>query len=196
MIIYFDLDRTLFQTSRADEIWDKIGELYPEVDGKAAYEGRSEFYSFVGDSYYHDMSAHLVSLGLDPTRVYEDLQQSELADGRFEYEGCKELLETLSSRAELRVLTFGMDDYQRFKASLCPSLRELPVTTTLRLKADVLEELQDECWLVDDKAIGFELPGNVSFVQVSLEGGEVDAFDWPVFRSLREVQEFFDDVLR
>lgn len=195
MIVYLDLDRTLFQTSRVKEIWDQIGKLYSDVDVDTAFENRSEYYHFVGDSYYHDMSAQLEALGLEPELVYEELRQSEIADGRFEFEGCKELIAELSPHAELHVFTFGTDDYQRFKASLCPSLHGIPVTTTLASKADVLDEFQEECWLVDDKPIGLELPGNVSFVQVSLEGGEANSLDWPIFHSLREVQEFFDDIM-
>lgn len=196
MIVYFDLDRTLFQTSRSSEIWDAIGRLYPSVDVGQAYQDRTAYYQYVGDQYYHDLSAQLQSLGLDPLAVYEALQRSELADGRFEFEYCHELIELARSRADVRIMTFGTDDYQRFKVSLCPSLRGLEVVTTLRAKSDVLEDSQEECWLVDDKPIGDELPGNVSFVQVSLEARteQPDAI-WPVFYDLNSVREFFDEVL-
>lgn len=196
MIVYLDLDRTLFQTSRSAEIWDAIAALYPDVDAKTAFDSRSTYYRYIGDQYYHDMSAQLESLGLDPEEVYEKLRGTDLADGRFEFEYCPELIELLVSRAEVSIFTFGADDYQRFKVSLCPSLRQLPVMTTLRAKADVLDDSQEECWLVDDKPIGDELPGNVSFVQVSLEDSTVlpDAI-WPVFYDLNSLREFFDDVL-
>jgi hypothetical protein len=196
MIVYFDLDRTLFQTGRSDELWDMIGALYPEIDAQTAYQDRSQYYRYVGDQYYHDMSAQLQALGLEPEQVYEQLQRSELADGRFEYEYCHELLTNLQTQADIRVLTFGADDYQRFKASLCPSLAGIPIITTTRLKAEVLEDSEQECWLVDDKPIGDELPGNVSFVQVSLEGAPVapDTI-WPVKHSLAEVDQFFSAII-
>lgn len=196
MIVYFDLDRTLFQTGRASEIWEVLGRLYPSIQAAQAYQDRPAYYRYVGDQYYHDLSAQLTGLGLDPAAVYEALCHTELADGRFEFEYCAELIELVSARADARILTFGSDDYQRFKLSLCPTLCELPVITTLRAKAEVLEDMQGVCWLVDDKSIGDELPGNVSFVQVSLEGSAVPPHDiWPVFRDLQKVREFFNEVL-
>lgn len=196
MIVYLDLDRTLFQTSRSNEIWDGIAALYPHIDARAAFESRSAYYHYVGDQYYHDMSAQLESLGLIPEDVYEELRTSELADGRFEFEYCRELIELLLARADVSIFTFGPDDYQRFKVSLCPSLRDLPVLTTLRAKADVLEDNQEEAWLVDDKPIGDELPGSISFVQVSLETRAVTSETiWPIFYDLNSVREFFDEVL-
>lgn len=197
MIIYLDLDRTVFRTARANEIWQQIGLLYPGIDAHVEYERRSEFYHYIGDgeSYFHDMSAQLKSIGLDPEAVYAQLVNSELADGRFEYDGCAELLAALSRKYEVKILTFGKEDYQVFKAALCPSLRGIHVVTTLRSKADVLEEMQGECWLVDDKPIGDELPGNVSFVQVDLENKYSSSEVWPLYRSLPEVKKFFEEVL-
>lgn len=196
MIVYLDLDRTLFQTSRTSEIWEAIAQLYHAIDPDAAYATRETYYHYVGDQYYYDMSAQLTDLGLEPEAIYSQLLSSGLSDGRFEFEYCPELIQLLSTKAEVQIFTFGTDDYQRFKASLCPSLRGLPIMTTLRAKADVLDDSQEECWLVDDKPIGDELPGNVSFVQVALDKGAIvpDAI-WPVFYDLNSVREFFDDVL-
>ncbi len=194
MIVYLDLDRTLFKTADMSLVWEYIGSLYPEaVD---AFDSAETYFHYVGDMYYYDMGAHLTSLGLEPSEVYAAVANSELADGRLEAEGSKALIDALTRDGyEVQVLTFGSDDYQRFKASLCPSLREVPVVTVLRSKADVLEELGEECWLVDDRPLGDELPGNVSFVQVSPDGRAVphDA-DWTVKQSLLEVKEFFDAI--
>jgi hypothetical protein len=195
VIVYLDLDRTLFRTGEAPVIWQAIAALYPEVDGTAAYEERERYYVYAHDQYYYDMSRQLESYGLDPETVYEQLRGSDLADGRFEYEGVHELILALKPHVDVQIFTFGADDYQRFKASLCPSLLGLPIVTTLRAKAEVLDDSEAECWLVDDRPIGDELPGNASFVQVSLEGKDVppDA-TWPVFRSLGDLQVFFVDL--
>lgn len=195
MIIYLDLDRTLFRTEAFFAVWAYIAELYPEAAGAA--ENRSAYYRTVDDMYFYDMSAQLADLGLDPATVYAEVAASEFGDGRLEYPGVGQLIETLESRgAEVRLLTFGSDDCQRFKASLCPSLRQLPVITTVRAKPDVLHDSEEECWLVDDKPIGAELPGNVSFVQVALDGQVVPPdTEWPVFTDLLLAKEFFEDVL-
>lgn len=196
MIVYLDLDRTLFQTSRTPELWEAIAELYPSVEPGAAFAARDRYYHYVGDQYYYDMSAQLSDLGLESEAVYARLQSSKLADGRFEFEYCPELIQSLTARDEVRIFTFGTDDYQRFKASLCPSLQGLSIMTTLRAKSEVLDDSQEECWLVDDKPIGDELPGNVSFVQVALDESVVvpDA-SWQVFHDLDGVREFFEVVL-
>lgn len=194
MIVYLDLDRTLFNTAKISDAWDYIGKLYPEA--KDAFDNHEDYFHYVGDLYYYDMGAHLTSLGLEPAEVYAAVAGSELGDGRFELEGCKALVDSLVRDGyDVSVLTFGSDDYQRFKVSLCPSLRGVPVMTTLRPKTEVLEELGEECWLVDDRPLGDELPGNVSFIQMSLDGLTVPAdADWTVKHSLTEVKEFFDAI--
>lgn len=194
MIIYLDLDRTLFKTGAVSTLWQSISEQHPEIGD--AFAGRETYYHYVDDLYYYDMGAHLSALGLEPEAVYGELIASGYADGRFEYDGAGELVESLLDHGyDVRIMTFGSDDYQRFKASLCPSLLGLPIITTLRPKPEVLEDLEDGCWLVDDRPLGDELPSNVSFVQVSLEGKPAppDAL-WPVKHSLGEVKTFFDAV--
>lgn len=196
MIVYLDLDRTLFNTPEMGQVWDYIASLYPE--SADAFDDAEKYFHYVDDMHYYDMSAHLESLGLDPAEVYAAVAQSELADGRLEEAGAKELIGMLRNLGyEPVVLTFGSDDYQRFKASLCPALQDVPVMATLRPKSEVLEERGEECWLVDDRPLGDELPGNVSFVQVSPDGAAVpyDA-DWTVKRSLSEVGDFFAAISR
>ncbi|HAC56070.1 TPA: hypothetical protein DCF80_01080 [Candidatus Saccharibacteria bacterium] len=196
MIVYLDLDRTIFKTNDSEKILLKIAELYPELDALQLEKDRTAFHETVGDLYYWDLGRQLSTYGLDAEEVFIELAGTDLADGRLEYEGAATLISSLQSAdVDVRVLTFGPDDYQRFKASLCPSLRGLVVTTTLLPKSELFEASEEECWLVDDKPIGDELPGNVSFVQVSLEGQEYPGQDWPVFYSLHDVREFFADVV-
>lgn len=194
MIVYLDLDRTLFRTTDMDTVWSYIGTQYPEA--VEAFDSAEEYFHYVGEQYYYDMSAHLSSLGLEPENIYASVTASELADGRLEADGAGELIKGLEHNGyDVAVLTFGTDDYQKFKASLCPSLRQVPIVTTLRAKADILEELGEECWLVDDRPLGDELPGNVSFVQLCEERDPTrnDA-SWTVKKSLYEVKEFFDAI--
>ncbi len=197
MIVYLDLDRTLFRTHDSGrQILDKVGELFEGIDVAQAYADRDKYYQPLGDMYYHDMTEQLGDLGLDAQHVYKALLNSELADGRFEIYGCGDLIKGLQAHGvEVKIFTFGPDDFQRFKVQLCPSLRELEVITTLRPKHELLDIYEHECWMVDDKPIGHELPGNVSFVQVSLEtNAKLPPNDWPIFYSLKDVKEFFDDV--
>lgn len=193
-IVYLDLDRTLFQTKRSGEVLlSHVGLLFPRFEVSRAIRERDSYYVEVGDLYYHDMSRQLRENGLDPQEVYDMLSQTEVADGRFEFEGCRELIESIGSRADVRVFTFGPDDYQRFKAKLCPSLTDLPVITTLQPKAKFLESNHDNAWLVDDRPIGDELGSNIQFVQVSLEGEPAPSdVAWPVFYSLDDLTSYFN----
>lgn len=197
MIVFLDLDRTLFRTDAFGEvIWQYVHGLYPEVDPQACYENRDDYFRSVGDMYYHDIGQQLSDMGLDPETVYSQLAVSELADGRCEFDGVKDLIDSLRERTDVTVLTFGDDAYQRFKVQLCPSLQGLPVVTTLEPKARLLAHVEGSYCVVDDKPIGNELPGDARFIQVSLEGKEVDGEAlWPVFFALTDVKEYFDKTL-
>ncbi|HEX8389820.1 MAG TPA: hypothetical protein VF597_00150 [Candidatus Saccharimonadales bacterium] len=189
-LVYVDLDRTLFRTSLIKQLWGELGRLYPDIDVKAAYTHRAEYYRTLGDLYSHDMTAQLQSIGISADEAYVKLHE-QLRDGRFEYEGATELMSWLKQAADVRVLTFGFDDYQRFKASLCPSLRGIPVVTTLLPKREHFSLENKPCWLIDDKPVGSELPAFVRFIQVSLEGKpQPDTVAWPVFTHLNEVKEY------
>lgn len=195
MIVYLDLDNTLFNLEGVGAIWSYLESRYPEAAGASV--NHEQYYRYVGELSYYDMTAHLTALGLDPATIYEELASSELADGTYQYDGAVELVSSLQGHgAEVRVLTFGEDAYQRAKASLCPALRGIQVITTRRPKAEVLEDMEEGCWLVDDRPLGDELPNNVSFVQVVLDDRPVPSHaDWTVKHSLAEVKEFFDAIM-
>jgi len=112
MIVYLDLDRTIYKTRELEAAWGFIAEQFPEAVG--AYARRKEFFHDVGDSYYYDMSAHVVSLGLEPQEVYKTVASSELADGRAEYEGVKALVEWLRANSyDVKVFTLSITPWGR-----------------------------------------------------------------------------------
>lgn len=195
-LVYLDLDRTLFDTRKVIEIWEELARHYP-IDAKACAGERSKFYVWDGPkSYCHDFSKQLRSYGIPAEEAYKKLVESEIADGRLEFPYVNQLISTLTGLAEVRVLTYGTDDYQRLKASLCPSLKDLEVVTMLQRKGDFLRETGETCWLVDDKPLGKELPERVNFIQVALEA-EVPDFTapWPIFTSLKDVKEYLYEKL-
>ena len=164
---YLDLDRTLFRTERVRELIEKVAELYPEKPTlKDGYSLRRNHYIYPfeaeGDTatYSHDLSWWLRDHDLEPQVVYEQLLATELADGRFEYGGVAELVGQLSEWGDVKILTFGPDEYQRFKAALCPSLVGLEVITILEQKSQYLNrEARDGDWIVDDKSLDGLKPG-------------------------------------
>lgn len=197
MTVYLDLDRTLFRTPGFSKFfWEKLHTLYPEIDHVAAVADQETYYRTVGDLYFYDATTHLEDLGFDAEEVFARLETSELGDGRFEFDGANELVSALKSRVDVQLLTFGEDRYQRFKATLCPSISGLSVATTLNAKANFFKNLEGTHYLVDDKPIGYDLPDNIKFVQVSLEGKVQDEnVPWPVLYSLHDVKEYFDEAL-
>ena len=129
------------------------------------------------------------AIHLDTKRVYEYLAQSELSDGRLEYDGVKELVTWSEAHGSARLLTYGMDDYQKLKVSLCPSLRGLDVITTRESKGQFFRERSNHAvtWMIDDKPIGPELPKDILFMQAGFASvHDTSSKEWPVVWSLRE----------
>lgn len=187
MTTYLDLDRTLYKTDSAGAAkWRVICQAYPQVNNQAEYDRQQEFYVYSGDTYAYNFTAHVRSLGLNSAEVYDVIRRSDIADGRLEHEGVTELVSYAQSRGDVKVLTYGFDDYQNLKAALCPSIRGIEVITTLLPKGEYLHDVQN-AWMVDDKAIGDELPSGVRFIQACLEGQSYTDAAWPVATALPQV---------
>jgi hypothetical protein len=170
--------------------------MFPEFDEAAADRYTDFFVTMPGDTYYYDLSPHLESVGLDPEAVYTRLHATALSDGHLQHAGLDELVKTMNAKGTVQVLTFGPDRYQRFKASLCPALSGLEVVTTLENKSILLKDAGEDSLLIDDKPVGLGLPGDMQFVQVSLEGKETESLgSWPVFTSLEQVKEYIDETM-
>ncbi|MGB4762733.1 MAG: hypothetical protein WBP12_05265 [Candidatus Saccharimonas sp.] len=160
-VFYIDLDRTLFRTESANEIFAMVEYLYPEnYRARGGYTKRAEHYVYPrvseGDTttYYHDVSQWLRDVGIDAKEAFERMVVSVIADGRFEYPGVEELVRSLQTYGEVKLLTYGEGMYQRFKARLCPSLHGIEVITTVQPKAEFLNRYAREGdWMIDDKEI-------------------------------------------
>lgn len=158
---YLDLDRTLFRTDAAAEIFAMVEQLYPEnYRARDGYTKRAEHYVYpqkaVGDetSYYHDVAQWLRDVGIDEAEAFDRLARTALADGHLEYPGVAELVKGLQAYGEVKLLTYGEDAYQRFKARLCPSLMGIEVITTIQPKVEYLNRYaNDGDWIIDDKAL-------------------------------------------
>lgn len=156
---YLDLDRTIFHTENIADIFASLAQLYPENEYlKGAYEQRHEYFvtSDLSDaSYYYDFVQHLCDVELDCDVAFSRLVK-QLGDGRFEYEGAEELVRVASERGDVKVLTYGEDRYQRFKASLCPSLANVEIITIIESKVEYLNtHARVGDWMIDDR----EMPG-------------------------------------
>lgn len=194
--LFLDLDRTLFRTSELDAAeWGLLGQQFG-IDSEAELARRTDFHVRDEKAYYYDFVAHVRAAGLGEETVFAFLLQSELADGRMEYDGVAELVAWARQRGTVHVLTYGPVNYQRFKAALCPSLEEVEIITTLQSKSDYFREQcpTGEVWMVDDKPIGSELPDGVRFIQTAGYNDIAAPEDpaWPVATALSQIPEIVD----
>ena len=194
--VFLDLDRTLFRTSELDEAeWGLLGRQFG-IDSEAELARRTDFHVRSEKAYYYDFAAHVRAAGLGEEAVFAFLLQSTLADGRMEYDGVAELVTWVGQRGTVHVLTYGPANYQRFKAALCPSLKEAEIITTLQSKGDYFREQcpTGEVWMVDDKPIGGDLPDTVRFIQTAEYNGIVapEHPAWPVATALSQIPEIVD----
>lgn len=196
-IVYLDLDRTLFQTAKMDDVWRYLARRYADQVPSDAWRYQQEFSVTAGDLYYYDMSAQLRSLEFDPAEIYHEILRSPLSDGRFEFAGCQSLIAYLQSCADVQIITYGPTDIQNFKAALCPSLTGVTISTTLAPKQEFFASQATQGWVIDDKAIWQQLPAGVHFIQVSMEGKPLpDTLpSWPIFTTLAEVEEYLQHEL-
>jgi hypothetical protein len=175
------------------ELFAAIAELYPDKPQlRGAYAERAQYYVFPfaskGDmkTYYHDVGRWISDEGLDINDVYRQLVTKGLGDGRFEFPGVRDLILELQRVGVVKILTFGADKYQRFKAALCPSLDGLEIITTLEPKTDVLGRIgKAGDWLVDDKPVA--VPQGMNFVQVNHGDGAEPVAAPQVCTSLEQV---------
>lgn len=194
--LVLDLDRTLFRTSELDEAeWGLLGQQFG-IDSEAELARRTDFHVRTEKAYYYDFAAHVRAAGLGEEAVFAFLLQSELADGRMEYDGVAELVAWARQRGTVHVLTYGPANYQRFKAALCPSLEGAEIITTLQPKGDYFREQRPtgEVWMVDDKPIGGDLPDGVRFIQTAEYNGIAapEHPAWPVATALGQIPEIVD----
>lgn len=158
---YLDLDRTTFRTEKAEELYDALAKLYPNNELiKCGYEQRGDYYVLSDDDdgdgnklYCHDLVAQLRDSGIDSDEAFARLEEM-LGDGRFEYPGVAALMQTLHERGSVKILTYGVESYQRFKARLCPSLRDCEIDVVMEPKSTYLNQhAGPHDWMIDDKAL-------------------------------------------
>ena len=194
--LFLDLDRTLFRTSELDAAeWGLLGQQFG-IDSEAELKRRTDFYVRTEKAYYYDFAAHVQAAELGEEAVFSFLLQSTLADGRMEYDGVAELVAWARQRGTVHVLTYGPANYQRFKAALCPSLKEAEIITTLQSKSEYFREQRPtgEVWMVDDKPIGDDLPDTVRFIQTAEYNGIAapEHPAWPVATALGQIPGIVD----
>lgn len=198
-IVALDLDDTLLQNRlMVRGIWHHIAGAFPEaaVDPGMAYDSLQTYYAETAPGMLaYDFDKHLRHYGIDPTAAYESVVASDLRDGRYEIDNLSQFMSDVQKIADVLIVTYGYDGFQRLKAGLCPSLDGIEIVTTLENKVLVLRQHETVRYMVDDRPIA-NLPDTIKFVMVSSVGKTVDELvSWPVYSSLLEVKEYLYENL-
>lgn len=170
--LFVDFDETIFNHSRFVSWLDS--RLFADghiTSSKGTFSTTiDEYHEIVHENprmrlYHHDEHIREVSGKTWDfmSGVIEAMRRRDKED--FCYQDAHHFIESITNKVdyETSVLTFGDDDYQRFKIQLCdhPKLSELPVLVTDIVKSDFLAQNfpTGEGVLIDDKP-GLGLPKN------------------------------------
>jgi len=193
--IFLDFDETMFKhRSFIDWVDDYLHSAGYLNKGKGSFKAKMDN--------YHDIISEIPLLRLykheehlrDTTnqtwfKVAKELQEqvdSQKLD--FCYPDTHELLKWLKSQPQdLRILTFGSDEYQRFKIDTCHCMKEnhIPIHVVAESKADFLAKHfgKGRGVLVDDK-YPLKLPKNWHHIWIDRKAG----LDKPLKMSDRETK--------
>lgn len=159
--VLVDFDRTLLDTDLfIDELWRAIATEYG-VDPEYEKQRATSFYEFFGDWYDYQFFDHIAAIPeITHTQAeFEANIRARLSSKQFLFSDAEPTLNLYDE-----ILTFGNHAYQRFKLSMCPELRDIPVTIIREMKADyVKHHYQAPLVLIDDKRLEDELPEWVDF---------------------------------
>lgn len=172
MIIYIDLDRTLFNTDKFKvSAWQWIEVNYKNIDAELETERLGKFMKHTGDMHMYDFFAHVsevLKLDNEAMSSLKNNLRSSMRETDLLLAGAAQALTILKELGDCHILSFGEEHYQIFKARCVPALDNLPVTIVQEPKGDYLRRagVDERCLLIDDKLVHNELADNVDFVHI------------------------------
>lgn len=153
-ILFLDLDRTLFDTTRfMRDLWQAIGQIY-NVNPQHQLAELPEWYHQMGELRYYHFEEHVQAVLHQNADQVATAVRPLLADKNFLYPDVAELSKW-QKRADyqIRILSFGGDWFQKFKISFCPDIADLPRDIILEAKNIFIARTfaGAQGFLVDDK---------------------------------------------
>lgn len=174
MKVYFDLDYTLFDTGRfADDAWRLWAQNlnYKYSPRQVALQAKEDFYILKDGLYYYDYFAHLNSLFGKRAGPMHIKTKHNAKNDDYLYEDARDAIGAVSSLADVEILTFGDEAYQRYKAQLT-GLDNIICNVTLTSKGQFLAQKQTQAILLDDRDLFGEMPAGVEFVRIERTGSD------------------------
>jgi hypothetical protein len=182
MNIVLDFDRTLFDTKTfADWFFEEVAQRSGTTAKSIQDEAEATYFMYQGTLWYYDMFAQLESIfGADSGLQLEAIKQKALKTKNFLFDDFRRNFDALQHRGTITILTYGKENAQQFKLSLCPELRDIPVIIVMSPKGPHIEKHFDSktrCVFVDDKDVHGELPSWVAFYQILRNGAVANGND-------------------
>jgi hypothetical protein len=191
-IIFVDLDRTIFDTNQfMVSLWEAASQLYPNTDVVYEVSRIREWYRAVGDLQYYLFDQHLHhATGAAFEKIAPELRR-RLQHEQFAFPDTAAITSWAAHGYDVRILSFGAQDFQAFKLSLIPQFDQ-PRDIILEAKGAFITEHFPGVtgFMVDDKR-NLSLPAGVREVWLR-RAGEQDInkeSDMITIKSLKEVEE-------
>ena len=168
MILYVDFDRTLFDTETFVADRDKVLRQEFSVDLKR--EDTDKSYRLVGEFISYDFYGHMSQYGLTVYDIEQRLKPAlKQQRSSYVYEDAIGLIEN----CQFKVLTFGEDDYQKFKFEFAPELDAIEKIIVFEHKDEYLSRQHaagERVVLVDDKPDASRSHPAFEFIHLDRQG--------------------------
>ncbi len=191
LLVLSDLDRTLFDTARFfDNIWEFASRTYG-FDVEQERARAPEFFRYTGDLYDYRFFEHLRS---SAGAAYDEADFIAKAQAKL---GGTYLYDDITPEA-IRlidaIVTFGGEEYQSFKLSLCPEHDGIDRHIVLQSKGEYIHDTFDRpSVLIDDKHLENEILPPATFIWIDrstvAEGTLSDGYTIRSFDDLPAVLE-------
>jgi hypothetical protein len=151
--IFVDLDRTLFDTNQfMVALWEAVGQLYPKVDVVYEVSRIGEWYEHIGDLKHYLFPKQFAHATGDTFAKAAPALHSLLRHEQFAFPDAMVIKMWPGRGYDVRIVSFGAEDLQKFKLSLMPEFDE-PRDIILEAKGPFLMRNYPNAagFMVDDK---------------------------------------------
>ncbi len=168
MKIYFDFDRTIFDTHLFYRtFWRKAEQIYKVDSDNAMSYAKEYYYPHQSGLEWYDFHKHATSYGLDTQGVNAVLESMKGLS--FIYTDVSASLRYAASKYPVEILTFGDEEHQKLKLSFESQLAPYTFHIVQQHKKEYLAELTHHSVLIDDKDLADQLPGSTIFIRIDRE---------------------------
>lgn len=176
--IFFDFDETIFNHEDYQQFWANVLEQKLGVDSRPYVDTFSTFHDKRGVHGLYRHKQHALRTTGHEWSFISGVATDEVRQGEHHFchnDAHAAIARAVATGAEVRILTYGREAYQRFKISLCDEVARLPVHVVTEDKGDFLARYfggeHQHGVLIDDKSPqDISLPPNWQHVWINRNG--------------------------